>query len=278
MTAKSSVLSSARAMSAGATAISPARRVFVLRQPPALIIFFAKVSELSWRIACDKCVARRNEKFVVIKDEPCQDVRNMQVSPKLPLKSQRLSLREFVEADWRSVHSYASDSEVFRYVEGGPFNEQQSRDSVQRAIASQRENPRLDFRLAVTLKMDGNLIGDCRIRILDTNLHPVYRLLGQGYIGFYLNRKFWGQGYASEAAQSLLAFGFDQLGLHRIFAWCDTENRASARVLEKIGMRREGVLLKNWTVRGELRDAFLYAIIEPMWGKSDAKAGVSVRR
>jgi len=196
----------------------------------------------------------------------------MQASPKLPLKSQRLSLREFVEADWQSVHSYASDPEVFRYVEGGPLNEQQSRDSLQKAIVNQRENPRFDFRLAVTLKMKGKLIGDCRIRILDPNLHPVYRLLGQAYIGFYLNRKFWGQGYASEVAQGLLAFGFDQLGLHRIFAWCDSENLASARVLEKVGMRREGVLLKNWTIRGELRDAFLYAITESEWSNSDERA------
>src|SRR5207245_9035688 len=126
-----------------------------------------------------------------IKDEPGRDVRNVKASPQSPLKSQRLSLREFVEADWQRVHSYASDPEVSRYVEGGPLNEQQSRDSVQRAIVNQRENPRTHFRLAVTLKMEGNLIGDCRIRILDPNLHPVYRLLGQAYIGFNLNRKFW---------------------------------------------------------------------------------------
>jgi RimJ/RimL family protein N-acetyltransferase len=56
--------------------------------------------------------------------------------------------------------------------------------------------------------------------------------------------------------------------LHRIFAWCDTENPASARVLEKAGMRREGVLRKNWTVRGEWRDALLYAMIESEWNSS----------
>ena len=65
---------------------------------------------------------------------------------------------------------------------------------------------------------------------------------------------------------------FDQLGLHRIFAWCDSENLASTRVLEKVGMRREGVLLKNWTIRGELRDAFLYAITESEWSNSDERA------
>src|SRR2546425_11920720 len=98
--------------------------------------------------------SKRGTKTVVIKDEPWRDVRNMKAFPKLPLKSQRLSLREFVEADWQSVHSYASDPEVFRYGEGGPLNEQQSRDSVQRAIVNQRENPRLDFGLAVTLTVE----------------------------------------------------------------------------------------------------------------------------
>jgi len=193
---------------------------------------------------------------------------NMQASPKLPLKSQRLSLREFVEADWQSVHSYASDPEVFRYVEGGPLNDQQTRVSIEKAIASQREDPRLDFRLAVTLKEEGKVIGDARIRIFDPNLHPAYRLLGQAYIGFYLNPHYWRRGYAGEVAQALLSFGFDQLRLHRIFAWCDAENLASARVLEKVGMRREGVLRKNWMVRGEWRDAFLYAMIESEWSSS----------
>lgn len=191
-----------------------------------------------------------------------------QVRPQLPLKTQRLLLREFVEDDWQPIHSYTSDPEVFRYVEGGPLNDQQTRVSIEKAIASQREDPRLDFRLAVALKEEGKVIGDARIRILDPNLHPVYRLLGQAYIGFYFNRHYWRKGYASEVAQVLLSFGFDQLRLHRIFAWCDAENLASARVLEKVGMRREGVLRKNWTVRGEWRDAFLYAMIESEWSNS----------
>src|SRR5437660_9695215 len=100
----------------------------------------------------------------------------------LPLKTERLVLRDFVEADWQPVHSYASDPEVFRYVEGGPLNEQQTRVSIEKAIASQREDSRLDFRLAVTLKEEGRVIGDARIRVLDPSLHPVYRLLGQAYI------------------------------------------------------------------------------------------------
>src|SRR5438309_7845482 len=183
----------------------------------------------------------------------------------LPLKTERLVLRDFVEADWQPVHFYASDPEVFRYVEGGPLNDEQTRISIQKAIASQSEDPRLDFRLAVTLKEEGKVIGDARIRTLDLNLHPAYRLLGQAYIGFSLNPHYWRKGYASEVARALLAFGFDQLRLHRIFAWCDAENLASARVLEKVGMRREGLLLKNWTIRGEWRDALLYAMIESEW-------------
>jgi len=191
-----------------------------------------------------------------------------QVTVQLPLKTQRLLLRDFVEADWQPVHFYASDPEVFRYVEGGPLNDEQTRISIQKAIASQSEDPRLDFRLAVTLKEEGKVIGDARIRTLDPNLHPAYRLLGQAYIGFSLNPHYWRKGYASEVARALLAFGFDQLRLHRIFAWCDAENLASARVLEKVGMRREGVLRKNWTLKGEWRDALLYAMIESEWSSS----------
>ena len=183
------------------------------------------------------------------------------------LKTPRLLLREFEEEDLVQVHEYLSDPEVFRYMIGGSADLQQSRESIRKIIDVSNEKPRLDYSLVVTQKEKDRVIGGSRVRVLDPTLNPVYRLLGPAYVGFWLNRRFWGQGYGIEVAKALLSFGFDELRLHRIFAWCDAENVSSARILDKIGMRREGVFVKNWMVRGNWRDVFLYAMLDSEWRK-----------
>jgi ribosomal-protein-alanine N-acetyltransferase len=133
----------------------------------------------------------------------------------------RLVLRDFEEGNWKWAHDYASIPEVVRYVDWGPNTEEETKNFIQRALAHKEERPRKDFTLAIVLKATNTLIGGCGI--YESN--PDNR---EGYIGYVLNRNFWGQGYATEAAQALLEFGFNQLKLHRIFATCDPENIASA--------------------------------------------------
>lgn len=177
---------------------------------------------------------------------------------RLPLATGRLILREFVEADVAAVHCYASDPEVVRYMSWGPNTEQDTREVVRRWLEQRAEKARRNFTLAIVLKDNGQLIGACSIRVSD----PERR---SGHIGYCLNRGFWGRGYGTEAARALVEFGFEQLGLHRIFAKCDTQNLASARVLEKAGMRREGHLRQDRLLRGEWRDSYLYAVLEQEW-------------
>ena len=83
--------------------------------------------------------------------------------------------------------------------------------------------------------------------------------------GYCFNRKFWGQGYATEALKFLLKFGFEVLNLHRIIATCDTRNFGSNRVMEKNGMRCEAHFIKNILQKGEWRDSFGYAILGSEW-------------
>ncbi len=79
------------------------------------------------------------------------------------------------------------------------------------------------------------------------------------------SRGFWEKGYATEASRALMDFGFAELGLHRIFATCDPANTASAHVLEKLGMKREGRLREHKWSKGKWRDSFLYAMLEQEW-------------
>jgi [ribosomal protein S5]-alanine N-acetyltransferase len=173
----------------------------------------------------------------------------------LPIQTDRLILRDFVADDWRAVHTYAADPEAVRYMEWGPNDEATTRAFVERVTVFQHAEPRRDFELAVTLRAGEKLIGGCGFHISD----PHNR---EGWIGYILSREHWGQGYATEAARALLLFGFERCGLHRIWATCDTRNTASAHVLEKIGMRREGHLHEHKLQRGHWRDSYLYAILE----------------
>jgi RimJ/RimL family protein N-acetyltransferase len=170
------------------------------------------------------------------------------------IRTERLVLRDFIETDWEAVHEYASDPEVVRYMDWGPNTEEESRNFIQRTIVSQRENPRTGYSLAIALKAEDKLIGGCGIYVTSTENR-------EGYIGYCLNRNFWGQGFATETAKALLMFGFEQLNLHRIFATCDPANIASAHVLEKIGMQREGRFREHKWAKGEWRDSLMYAIL-----------------
>lgn len=174
------------------------------------------------------------------------------------IRTQRLLLRDFEKTDWKAVHSYASDLEVVRYVDWGPNTEEETKNFIHQAVACQKEQPRRNYTLAIVLKTENRLIGGCGIHVSNPDNQ-------EGWIGYCLNRSFWGQSYASETANVLLKFGFDQLKLHRIFATCDPANIASAHVLEKIGMKREGHLREHKWAKGKWRDSLLYAILDYEW-------------
>jgi RimJ/RimL family protein N-acetyltransferase len=171
------------------------------------------------------------------------------------IEGPRILLRELMESDWTQVQEYAGDPEVVKYEVWGPNTEEQSREFIRHAMSCQQDKPRKTFEFAVTLKDSGKLIGGCGIRIKD----PTQR---EGDLGYSLLRNQWGKGLGTEVAKALISFGLKRLGLHRVWATCHVENKASARVLEKAGMRREGVLRKNKLQRGEWRDSCLFAVLE----------------
>jgi RimJ/RimL family protein N-acetyltransferase len=171
------------------------------------------------------------------------------------VETERLILREFRKEDLNGVHAYASDPEVSKYEPWGPNSEDDTKYFLDSIISYQLNNPRNDYEIAIELKGTGLLIGACGIHISDTETR-------EGYIGYCYNKQYWKNGYASEAAVAIIEFGFKSLNLHRIFATCDPNNVGSSKVLEKIGMKREGHLRDHKLQRGKWRDSFLYSILE----------------
>lgn len=170
------------------------------------------------------------------------------------VQTPRLVLRELDGDDAPAVQAYAGDAEVVRYLDWGPNAPDDTAGFLALARATRGAAPRTAYHLAIALKAADRLIGGCRIEIRSA-------ANGSGDLGYVLDRRHWGHGYATEAMRALVDFGFGPLALHRIWATCDVDNLASARVLEKLGMRREGHLRQNARRRGEWRDSYLYAIL-----------------
>ncbi len=184
----------------------------------------------------------------------------------MQLETERLFLRDILESDFEALHEYGSDPQVVRFMPWGPNTEQDTREFIRKQSAAQKENPRTEYTLALVPKAEKRLIGTCSIRIAS----PVHN---QAEIGYATNRKYWNLGYVTEAVRRIIRFGFEELGMHRIFATCDPENTGSYRVMEKNGMQREGLLRENMQIHGRWRNSYLYSILEEEYRQMEGADG-----
>ena len=167
----------------------------------------------------------------------------------IKLQTQRLLIRSITRDDWASVFSYMSDSEVVRWLPEEKFDQAAAKKFV-------LENSGQNFSaLAVEELVSGEFVG-----------HMVYHDVAATRtreIGWVIGRKQQGRGYASEAASALLEHAFVEQDCHRVIATCQPENIASWRVMEKIGMRREGLLIQCiYRGGGVWWDEYVYAILQ----------------
>jgi [ribosomal protein S5]-alanine N-acetyltransferase len=187
-----------------------------------------------------------------------------------PIETPRLLLREFRPEDELDIHEYASDPEVVRLLIWGPNTRELTRAFLERTLEEQKEWPRNSVGLAIELKDEGRVIGSIGLRIKDERNRAAD-------IGYVLARRYWGHGYMPEAGHAIVDAAFRRAGLHRVWATCDPRNRASYRVMEKIGMRREAHFRKNVYEKNEWRDSYLYAVLAEEWPATEAiaKTGTS---
>jgi ribosomal-protein-alanine N-acetyltransferase len=170
------------------------------------------------------------------------------------LMTERIVLRRPVVTDAMAVYEYASDSDVTRFMDWPTHqNLRDALNFLRRSIANWEDG--IECTWAVTLKPEDHAVGIVSCRV-------------QGHaasIGYVLNRRYWGQGYATEAASTVVSSVFSLSPVCRVWATCDADNLASARVLEKLGMAREG-LMRKAVIRPNLgdepRDTLLYARIK----------------
>ncbi len=172
-----------------------------------------------------------------------------------PIETKHLILREFREEDWEALYEYGHREEFYRFLPIPEQTPETTKEFVAQAMANQQKSPREHYQFVIVFKPEEKVTGTCNIFIADAGNKT-------GRRGMAVNPDYWNRGIATEAGRAILKFGFEELGLHRIFAMCDVENRASARVMEKCGMKYEGTLRDDALVRGEWRNSLLYAILE----------------
>jgi RimJ/RimL family protein N-acetyltransferase len=186
--------------------------------------------------------------------------------PNYPIATERLLLRPFEPGDLDALLAIHGDPQVTRYL----YWETRGRDELRDVLAEKLGRTALadegdGLNLAAVLKRTGELVGDV-VLFWRSREHR------QGEVGYMLDPAHGGRGYATEAVRELLRIGFEELGLHRITGQLDARNEASARVLERLGMRREAHLVENEFVKGEWTSGLVYALLEREWREARAAA------
>ena len=179
------------------------------------------------------------------------------------LETARLTLRELTLDDAPALNAVDGDPEVARWNGFDPPDLDGTRGYIENVMRDAGVMPRQYITLAVVTRTDNRLIGRCGFDRDGPDL-----LFGM--VGYALRHDQWGKGYMTEAVRALVAYGFAELGLHRIWSECDPRNIGSWRVLEKAGMRREGHMRENFRYpNGEWVDTFLYAILAREWNAAN---------
>lgn len=167
--------------------------------------------------------------------------------------------------DVGAVHNLISRVDVVRHMLLPVCSREESEKFVRDALLESPSGPWRSIVRAICDGPRGRLLGLCGVVIL--------RDAEEGEIWYLVEPPSWGKGIATQAVKCLLDLGFGELGLHRIWATCLPENPASARVLEKAGMRKEGFLVENLKIHGVWKSSSLYAVLSGEWGQHQSAAG-----
>jgi RimJ/RimL family protein N-acetyltransferase len=179
--------------------------------------------------------------------------------PTYPIETPRLRLRPFAADDLDALYAIQSRADVARYLYWNP----RSREEVGEVLMARARQATIGIEgdtlvLAIERRDSGTVIGD-------VNLSWRSAAHRQGEFGFVLHPDHWGRGYGREAASEMLRLGFEELGLHRIIGRCDARNDASARLMQRLGMRHEAHFRQNEFVKGEWCDEYVYALLASEW-------------
>jgi RimJ/RimL family protein N-acetyltransferase len=181
------------------------------------------------------------------------------LSPDWPVETSRLTLRPFVDSDFAAMHAMRSDAEVARYLYGEPLSADETRSLLALKMAAPSWGREGDWlSVAAVERASGVTVGDVSLRWVSERDRTAE-------IGFTFDPQHQGKGFATEGARTLVDWVFTSAGFHRVIGRTVARNSASARVLEKLGMRLEAHFVENEWVKGEWQSELVYSILEREW-------------
>ncbi len=193
----------------------------------------------------------------------------MTETPAPRLTTERLILRRLELRDAPNIQRLAGDYEVVKgtLTMPHPYEDGMAEEFINR-VHERFNNEQTDFSFAIALKDTDELIGVI-------GLHPV-EAYQRAEIGYWLGVPYWNKGYVTEAAVEVMRFGFEVVGLNRIYAAHYTDNPASGRVMQKIGMIYEGTLRQHLRRFESYKDVAYYGMLrEEFEARKAEKAGTT---
>ena len=178
----------------------------------------------------------------------------------LRLETDRLVIRHFEQSDAKMVHELAGSEEVARTTLSipHPYPEGAAGEWIESTLRDAEKGEGYTF--AIVKKEDEELMG-C-MSLLVSKIHK------RAELGYWFGHPYWGQGFATEAARRIVAFGFEELGLNRIFAMAMTKNTASYKVMRKVGMKHEGTFPQHVLKWGSFEDIEFYGLTRADYEKN----------
>ncbi|WP_281976113.1 GNAT family N-acetyltransferase [Halobacillus litoralis] len=178
-------------------------------------------------------------------------------------ENDRIYLREVLPEDWAAFQPYSSNEETVKYQPWGPNTPDDCKFFVRQAMLDRMQRHRGRFVFVIVEKSSGAVVGNIEMNIRDWD--------GVGEVGFIIHQDRWGEGFATEATLLMLNYCFVTCELHRVVATSSPQNLPSIRVLEKIGMIKEGMLRKDLLIKGEWRDSLVYSMLREEWNEENEK-------
>lgn len=180
------------------------------------------------------------------------------------LETERLILRRFTPDDAEEMYNnWACDGEVTKYLTWQPHK---SADATQALLSEWSARYKNDnyYNWGIEIKETGELIGNISVVSMK-------EYISEAELGWCMGRRWWGQGIMPEAAREVLRYLFSEVGINRIIAGHDVSNLKSGRVMQKIGMMREGTLRQAGLNNTGIVDMVLYSILREEYGASTAE-------
>jgi RimJ/RimL family protein N-acetyltransferase len=174
--------------------------------------------------------------------------------PPVPLRTERLELRYFRDSDAGGLLRYYGREDTTRFLLDGPWDAAKARDEVARRAGRLRITA-AGYAVCLAVEEAGTVVGDITLWAVDDSL-------SLGEMSWVFDPDSGGRGLATEAARAVLDLAFGHYGMHRVRVRMDARNAASARLCERLGFRREGLLRRDWLIKGQWTDTLVYGMLD----------------